>query len=163
TNTFVVYVIEANSAPTLPGQIDFTIPELTTLVVTNTAADPDVPANRLSYALQSGPGNAMISVDGVITWRPADSQVPSTSVFTTVVTDNGVPPLSATNSFTVFVLLRQPVVVRFQAGAGNNLVLSWSSPSSNWLLQETATLEAPDWTNSTNSVQILGGQRYQVL
>ena len=67
TNTFVVVVTEANSAPTLPGQTEFTIPELTTLVVTNTAADPDVPANLLSYTLQSGPADAVISADGVIT------------------------------------------------------------------------------------------------
>jgi len=103
TNTFVVVVSEINSPPTLPAQIDTTIPELTTLVVTNTAADPDLPANLLSYALQSGPANAVISADGVITWTPTEAQGPSTNVFTTVVTDDGSPPLSATNTFVVVV------------------------------------------------------------
>ena len=43
----------------------------------------------------------MISAQGVITWTPAEAQGPSTNVITTVVTDNGTPPLSRTNSFVV--------------------------------------------------------------
>src|SRR5206468_3976977 len=61
------------------------------------------PANLLSYALQSGPANAVISVDGVITRTPTEAQGPSTYVFTTVAADDGSPPLSATNTFAVVV------------------------------------------------------------
>ena len=35
--------------------------------------------------------------------EPGEAQGPSTNLITTIVTDNGVPPLSATNSFTVIV------------------------------------------------------------
>jgi len=102
TNSFTVVVTEVNSAPVLPVQTNYTIAELTALTVTNTATDSDLPPNNLTYLLV-GPGNASISTNGVITWTPTHSQAPSTNIFTTVVTDNGIPAFSATNSFTVFV------------------------------------------------------------
>jgi hypothetical protein len=55
----------------------------------------------LSYSFLSAPVGASIDANGIITWTPAKGQFPSTNVFTTVVTDNSVPPNSATNSFTV--------------------------------------------------------------
>ena len=103
TNSFTVTVNEVNTAPVLPAQIDRAIDELTLLTVTNTAADADVPANTLSYQLLVAPAGAVIDAQGVITWTPTESQGPSTNTFTTVVTDNGVPALSVTNSFTVTV------------------------------------------------------------
>jgi len=103
TNSFVVLVTEVNDAPVLPVQTNRTVLELTTLLVTNTATDADIPANTLSYSLVNPPAGAMIDAKGVIAWPPAATQPPSTNVVTTVVTDNGTPPLSATNSFTVFI------------------------------------------------------------
>src|SRR6266498_2834323 len=51
-----------------------------------------------------GPTNATISASGIITWTPTEAQGPSSGVvFTTKVTDNGTPALSASNSFTVTV------------------------------------------------------------
>ena len=109
TNTFTVTVNEINSAPVLPAQTNVTIAELTTLVVTNTATDSDLPTNTLAYLLLSRPTGAEISPAGVISWTPTHAQAPSTNIFETVVTDNGVPALSATNSFTVFVTASKPV------------------------------------------------------
>jgi hypothetical protein len=108
TNTFTVVVNEVNSAPVLPATTNYTINELTTLMVTNTATDSDIPANTLAYTLSvsssAGPvTNATISANGVIVWTPTEAQGPGTNTFTTVVTDNGVPPMSATNTFTVVV------------------------------------------------------------
>jgi hypothetical protein len=103
TNTFNVVVNEVNSAPVLPLQTNVTINELTLLTVTNTATDLDIPANVLTYSLVNSPTNAVISTNGIITWTPSQAQSPGTNPITTVVTDNGVPPLSATNSFNVIV------------------------------------------------------------
>jgi hypothetical protein len=75
---------------------------LTTLSVTNTAADPETPPQTLTYQLVSAPAGAGIA-NGVITWSPTEAQGPSTNVFTTIVTDNGIPAASASNSFTVVV------------------------------------------------------------
>src|SRR5204862_4239859 len=87
----------------LPAQSDRTVSELSTMTVTNTASDADLPANTLTYSLIAAPANATISSSGIVTWTPNESQGPGTNVFTTRVTDNGIPPLSATNSFNVVV------------------------------------------------------------
>src|SRR5205823_1063641 len=103
TNSFIITVLEVNGAPVLPGTTNYTINELATLTVTNTATDPDVPANNLAYALTISPvaNNAVISANGVITWTPTEVQGPGVYTFTTVVTDDGQGTLSATNSFSV--------------------------------------------------------------
>jgi len=103
TNSFIVVVNEVNTAPVLPTQNNLVIDELKTLIVTNTATDADLPTNSLTYALVGAPTNAAISTNGVITWTPSEAQGPSTNAFTTVVTDNGNPSASATNTFTVVV------------------------------------------------------------
>src|SRR5262249_36443462 len=59
--------------------------------------------NNLSYQFLAAPNGANLNSQGVITWTPTLAQSPSTNTFTTVVADDGVPPLSATNSFVVIV------------------------------------------------------------
>src|SRR5262249_42089814 len=93
---------------------------------TNTATDSDIPANTLSYTLLSAPTNAAISTDGIISWTPTTVQDRSTNLFTTRVADNGVPPLSATNTFTVFVNSNPVVVLHSTA-----LVLEGCTPTNN--------------------------------
>jgi hypothetical protein len=84
-------------------QPDRTINSASLLVVANVAVDVDT--NRLSYELLEAPAGAVIgSADGVIRWYPSAEYVPSETVFTTVVTDDGTPPLCATNTFKVTVL-----------------------------------------------------------
>ena len=57
----------------------------------------------LSYSLINPPPGATIDANGIITWTPGAAQAPGSYVLTTVVTDNGLPPLSATNTFGVVV------------------------------------------------------------
>ncbi len=92
-----------NTAPFLPAFATQTNYELTAIVITNRAIDGDIPANSLSYSLVTAPTGAVIDTNGVITWTPTEVQEPSTNLVTTVVTDNGVPPMSTTNSFTLVV------------------------------------------------------------
>ncbi|MFO1477570.1 MAG: Ig-like domain-containing protein [Verrucomicrobiota bacterium] len=103
TNSFQVTVNEVNAAPVLPGQTSRAITELTLLTVTNTATDADLPANTLTYQLVNPPSGALIDASGVITWTPTEAQGPGVYTITTIVTDNGTPALSATNSFQVTV------------------------------------------------------------
>jgi hypothetical protein len=108
TNSFTVTVNEVNLPPVLPSQTNYIINDLSTLVVTNTATDSDIPVNPLTYQLISFPAGATIDTNGVITWTPTLAQAGTTNVFTTVVTDTNPPAvnatsLSATNSFTVIV------------------------------------------------------------
>src|SRR5207244_965284 len=60
-----VNALPFNNPPVLPLQTNRTIAPLSTLFVTNTATDPDLPANPLTYTLQ-GPANATINTNGVI-------------------------------------------------------------------------------------------------
>jgi hypothetical protein len=102
SKTFTVVVNEVNLAPTLAVPGTQTINELSTLTVTNTASDPDLPANTLTFSLVSPPGGMTIgSSSGVISWTPSSAQSPGTNTVTVRVTDNGSSPLSDTKSFTV--------------------------------------------------------------
>ncbi len=101
--------IPTNNPPVLAAIGNATITAGQTLLVTNSATDSDVPAQTLTWSLTTHPAGASIDVaSGVITWRATISQSPSTNLFTVVVTDNGVPSLSATQSFSVVVLRPAP-------------------------------------------------------
>jgi hypothetical protein len=151
SKTFSVIVNELNQPPVLPAQADRTIVGLTTLTVTNTATDPDIPTNTLSYTLSvtSSAGsvtNAVISTNGIISWTPNQSQVPGTNIFQTVVTDSNPAAinsqhLSATNSFTV-------VVNAIHNGPSLGVI-------SNQVVNELATLVVTN-TASDNDVPSLG-------
>jgi hypothetical protein len=105
TQSFSVVVIQSNSPPTLATISDQTIVAGMTLTLTNIATDPDSPPELLTFSL--GPGataNATINAsNGLFSWTPTQTQAGSNG-FTVVVTDNGLPPLTATQSFTVTVL-----------------------------------------------------------
>src|SRR6185369_12806896 len=114
TRSFTVVVNEVNRAPVLTVQADQSLDELITLVVTNTATDPDIPVNTLTFSLEPGaPAGASINAsNGVFTWTPSEAQGPSTNTITVRVTDDGAPPASDTRSFTVVVneVNRAPVL-----------------------------------------------------
>src|SRR5436309_1460357 len=75
TKSFTVVVSEANSAPVLTVATDRTIPELSTLTITNTASDADLPANTLTFSLVSAPtGVNLDPTSGVMTWTPTEAQ-----------------------------------------------------------------------------------------
>ncbi|MCX6903135.1 MAG: putative Ig domain-containing protein [Verrucomicrobia bacterium] len=104
TQSFTVTVREINRLPVLEAVTNQTIGALTSLVITNLASDPDWPPNQLTFALLTGPTNATLDPsNGVFAWTPALAQSPSTNLIVISLTDDGVPPLSATQSFTLIV------------------------------------------------------------
>ncbi|HTQ51674.1 MAG TPA: PA14 domain-containing protein, partial [Candidatus Acidoferrales bacterium] len=95
----------ANTPPVPSAVGNATITAGQTLLVTNTATDGDVPPQTLTWSLAAQPAGAIINAtNGVLVWRPAISQSPSTNLFAVVVTDSGAPAMSATEYFSVFVL-----------------------------------------------------------
>lgn len=105
TNSFTVIVREVNRAPSLIVPTTQTLDELTTLTVTNRASDPDLPANTPRFSLVAAPPGVNLNTNtGVLTWTPTEAQGPNTNTITIGVTDDGIPPLSFTNSFSVIVL-----------------------------------------------------------
>ena len=103
--TITITVNEVNTRPMLARIGNKTVDEAMLLTFTNSATDADLPAQTLTYSLDPGSpiGASIDPATGIFTWTPTEAQGPSTNTFTTVVTDNGSPPLSATNSFTVIV------------------------------------------------------------
>jgi glucuronoarabinoxylan endo-1,4-beta-xylanase len=102
----------ANTPPTINPVSDQTVNVGVTLLVTNTASDSDVPAQSLTFgAANTFLASATVSSNGLFSWRPLVSQANTTNVIQIQVTDNGLPPLSATNSFNVIVnAVTNPVI-----------------------------------------------------
>ena len=161
TNSFTVVVRQVNTAPVLPAQADRTIAALATLVVTNTATDADLPPNTLTYQLVNPPAGALIDSQGVITWTPGVGQAPSTNLFVTIVTDDGWPRLSATNSFVVTVsggAVTPPVIQSISLSADlASAIISWSAVSNHtYRLQYQSNLQDISWNDLPPDVTATG-------
>jgi hypothetical protein len=96
---------EANRPPDLAPILDVTIDEGETLTFTALAADPNLPDDVLTFALDDDapPGAAIDPQTGEFTWTPTEAQGPGVYTITVIVTDNGSPPLADSESFTVTV------------------------------------------------------------
>ncbi|EEF60957.1 carbohydrate binding domain-containing protein [Pedosphaera parvula] len=113
-----------NEAPVLVPIADATIAAGASLTITNTATDPDVPPQTLTYTLLNGPGNSALNPsNGVFSWRPLVSQQNSTNPVSVRVTDNGTPPLAATNNFVLTVSALSPPGIRSIAVAETQVSL----------------------------------------
>jgi uncharacterized delta-60 repeat protein len=105
TQIVTVVIREVNTAPMLLPVPNQTAYVLSSLRVTNAVIDPDFPANRMTFQLLAGApiGSRIHPSRGVFSWTPGRAQASITNFITVVVTDDGDPPLSATNSFSVLV------------------------------------------------------------
>jgi hypothetical protein len=105
TSATATLTITPNTAPvfTAPASgANFAFNVGANIAISCTATD--VPAQTVTYSLLVGPTNAAVnSTSGNFTWRPIVAQADSTNTISVVATDNGVPILSATNSFTITV------------------------------------------------------------
>ena len=166
TNTFTVVVNEVNSAPSfVQTPANQTIAPLSTMTVTNAATDSDIPANTLTYALavsnaKGAVTNASISASGIITWTPTEDQGSSTNTFTTVVTDNSSPAMSATNAFTVIVTAPEnvpPPVITSIVVSSDTATITWSSAASRtYRLQYIGDLTTTNWNDALPDVTATG-------
>jgi hypothetical protein len=131
----------------LPNQSNYVLSVSQTLIVTNTAIDSGTNVT-LTYNLTDLPSpatNAAISSNGIISWTPGPADAGTAFTFTTVVTDNGLPPAAATNAFTVFVL-PAPVLTRATATA-SNVTIQWSASSNDvFEVESTTNLISGGWT-----------------
>src|SRR5262249_34191293 len=108
-------VLPVNRPPVLAPVGDSTVDRGRLLTFPVQAIDPD--GNRLTFSLDPGaPAGASINpVSGVFTWTPTAANPGRTYSVTVRVTDDGSPPLSAAQTFTITV--RDPGVLQFGAGA----------------------------------------------
>lgn len=111
TVTSAAATLTVNPPPNTPPV--FTAPLAGTNIVINvgvnlslacTATDSDTPAQTLTYALLTGPSGATLDTNsGTLNWRPSVVQANSSNAVSVAVTDNGIPNLSSTNSFSISV------------------------------------------------------------
>jgi len=99
----VVVVSDVNNPPVLAALANKTVNEKTALTLTASGSDPD--GDSLTYSLEPGaPGGAAINAGtGAFAWTPTESQGPGTYTIAVRVTDNALPNLSDTRTFTVAV------------------------------------------------------------
>ena len=134
-----------NTPPALLPVSNVTVIAGQMLLVTNSANDSDSPAQSLTWTLSTQPVGATIDANGVIAWRPAISQSPSTNLFKVVVTDTGIPAMSATQSFSAIV--QRPATPAFSSpgitsGTFHSVVNGSAGPD---YLVYAATNLASDW------------------
>jgi hypothetical protein len=105
TRQFTVTVLEVNQPPVLASVPDQSAKRGESLALNNAATDADLPANRLTFSLGAGAPDGMTidAANGVIRWTPGATQAAGSFPVVVQVTDDGTPPLSAQQSFTVTV------------------------------------------------------------
>jgi glucuronoarabinoxylan endo-1,4-beta-xylanase len=129
--TFVGQAVASSTIPpTLAAVADQTINAGQTLLVTNTATDPNVPPQTLTFSLLNNPSGATLTpldaTDAQFSWRAPVSSAGTTNLVMVQVTDTGTL-LSDTNSYNVIVnpLSSQPTVDSIGASGGQvTLVLN---------------------------------------
>jgi len=148
-----------NTAPVFGSQpTNYFVTPTATLTVTNSATDSDSPPQTLTYALVSPPlGVTINATNGVITWITSLVNAGTTNPITTIVTDSGIPPLSATNRINVFV---NPLPVLGSVVLGTNgMTLQWSGwTNEQFQVQWTTNLAPPNWTAILGNITSINGQ-----
>jgi hypothetical protein len=157
TNTFTVTVLESNSPPLLTAIPDRTLYAGATLTFTNSATDPDIPANTLAYSLDPGapPTAGVVTNTGVFAWPTTDANANTTNWITVRVTDNGSPPLSDARTFTATVVARPTLQGSFVLT--NGATLTWSAiPGATYRVQFKDDLTDTNWTSLVPDVTTNG-------
>jgi O-glycosyl hydrolase len=134
--------VTVNQAPVLSPVPNQAMLAGQVLAITNTATDADIPAQTLAYGLVTvPPGAAMNGSNGVFTWRPAIAQSPATQAVTVVVSDSGVPVMSATQRFTVTVSTPSaPVVSVIGVTNGHYGFSIWGNAGPDYTVQSSTNL-----------------------
>ena len=103
TNSIEIIVREVNQAPTTVALAPRKVSEGNLVSFAITASDADQPAQRLSFSLMGAPDGVSVSTNGVLSWKPTESQGPSTNLIRIRISDDGSPSLSVTNSVEIVV------------------------------------------------------------
>ena len=149
-----------NHPPSLLPVFDSAVLAGRTLVVSNSAVDPDSPAQTVAYSLQSAPTGVMINTtNGTVSWRPAVSQSGSNYSLSVQVSDSGIPTMGATQSFAVAVLPPSKPNI-FQTSIGDRgfqmMIGGDSGPDYSVCMTTDLALNLSSWTRllTTNPVSL---------
>jgi hypothetical protein len=107
--TSVIAALTVNTPPAFAGIKAASVAEGSELSVQLVTADADLPAQKLTVRLLSGPTGLVVSPQGLVSWIPTEAQGPMAHTVKVEVSDGS---LTATNEFIVTVLEvnRSPVI-----------------------------------------------------
>jgi hypothetical protein len=148
----------ANNPPVVTPIGDKTAVETRLLSFSVTATDSDVPAQTLTFSLDPGaPTGASINpTNGTFAWTPPADYAPGTNQITVRVTDNGSPPLSGTNTFSV-VVIKGPRFTAISPPVDGIVTLVWEAISGkNYRVQYKDDLSTEPWTDLGGEVTASG-------
>jgi hypothetical protein len=105
SQTLTVIPLEVNTPPVFTPTTDLLSPVLSLVRTTLRATDTDIPTNTITYSLgPNAPATATLDAQsGVYRWTPPLEAAGSSNLITVFATDNGVPPLTATQQFSITV------------------------------------------------------------
>jgi hypothetical protein len=111
-----------NTPPTLYPPTNQVVVLGKTVTFAAAAVDHDLPAQTLIFGLGAGApsGSDINPITGQFSWTP--TYAPATNIISVIVTDNGTPSLSATQSFSITVIAPPPIQF---TRLGDQLQLSW--------------------------------------
>jgi hypothetical protein len=151
---FIQTTAPSNTAPVLtaiPGRV---LTAGATLSFTASATDTDQPRQTLTFSLVNPPLGAVVNpTSGLFTWRPAIAQSPGTNFITLCVSDNGSPPLSATQTFCVTV--NRPAFPLTSAVTRNNGLFQFQisgDSGPDYIVEGTTNLASPEWSPLTTNL-----------
>lgn len=122
---FSVFVVEVNTPPVLGAILDRTTEVGHPVSLGVSATDVDVPLQNLTFSLQAGPPEAGLDANtGAFLWTPSPPAAGTTNEFTVMVSDHGSPALTATRSFSVYVMAELRATV---SRSGQTVSISFSS------------------------------------
>lgn len=154
SQVLAIIVTATNRPPVLAAIGNQNANVLIPLLFTNTATDPDLPKQTLTFSLDPGaPSGATVNpTNGIFSWTAPRGQARSTNNVTVRVTDNGLPPLSDTKSFNVIVgdyleLLMGSTVFRTSQTGSVAVLMNTTTPVTN--LNFNISLGVPGLTNLT--------------
>jgi hypothetical protein len=94
-----------NTPPNFAPIPDITLLEGSLVSFAATATDSNVPAQQLTFSLNASPTNATIdATSGNFVWQTGELDGGKTNPIIVRVTDNGIPPMSATQTFLIAVI-----------------------------------------------------------
>jgi PKD repeat protein len=143
-----------NNPPVLAAIPNQTITVGTSLVITNRANDPDSPPQVLTFSLgnRAAPNASIDAASGVFSWTPTPAQV-GTNTFDVKVIDDGQPPLSAFQSFSVVVL---------PANSPPTVAITSPTKGASFVAPATITIQAAasDSDGTVTNVQFFDGNTF---
>jgi len=124
-----------------------------------TGFDSDLPANALAFSLEPGApaGMSLDAVTGRLSWTPGDADAGFYAVAVQA-TDNGVPPLSAAQTYRVYVYESTNTLIAVDlTREGGNVRLSWPAEDGAQYEVQFKNGLAASWQIHPLPITILGG------